>query len=189
MNLIHCFVAEAAEAGTTYERIFGLDAQLLSDLMWTAIAMFILFFALSFLLFNPARKVLEERKKKIADELKNAEDHLNEAEELKASYDEKLRNADAEAESILDDARRKALITENNILEDARGEADRIRERAARDIEQEKRSAEDDLKQEMVTLASSLAEKMLQREVGSAENDALVDETLEEIGKVSWQDQ
>ena len=188
MNLMQVLKAEATEAAPVYERIFGLDAQLFHDLFWTALAMFILFFALSYLLFNPARKMLEERKKKIADQLEDARKHLSEAEAMKENYDEKLRHADQEAESILDDARRKALITENNILEEARAEADRVRERAERDIEREKRSAEDELRQEMVSLASSLAGKVLSREVDASANDALVDETMEEIGKVSWQD-
>ncbi|MBQ6679830.1 MAG: F0F1 ATP synthase subunit B [Lachnospiraceae bacterium] len=189
MDLINCIRAEAAEAGSVYERIFGLDAQLFHDVVWTALAMFILFFALSYLLFNPARKLLNDRKKKIADELKDAETHLSEAEAMKATYDEKLRTADNDAAAILDDARRKALISENNILEEAREEADRIRERALRDIEREKRSAEDDLKQEMVSLASSLAGKVLSKEVDAAQDEALFEETLNEIGNVKWQDQ
>ena len=108
---------------------------------------------------------------------------------MKATYDEKLRTADNDAAAILDDARRKALISENNILEEAREEADRIRERALRDIEREKRSAEDDLKQEMVSLASSLAGKVLSKEVDAAQDEALFEETLNEIGNVKWQDQ
>ena len=46
MDLINCIRAEAAQAGSVYERIFGLDAQLFHDVVWTALAMFILFFAL-----------------------------------------------------------------------------------------------------------------------------------------------
>ena len=45
-----------------YERLFDLDLQLLSDSVLTLIAVFALFLILSYNLFNPARKMLEDRK-------------------------------------------------------------------------------------------------------------------------------
>ena len=47
-------------------RIFGLDLQLGFDVIFQAIAVFIMFLLLSYLLFDPVRKILEDRKKKIA---------------------------------------------------------------------------------------------------------------------------
>ena len=51
------------------DRLIGFDPQLLHDAVLTGINIFILFFALSYLLFNPVRDVLEKRKQKIAGEL------------------------------------------------------------------------------------------------------------------------
>ena len=53
-------------------RIFGLDAQTLFDTCITLIAMLILFILLSYLLFNPARKLIEKRKALIKDQLDEA---------------------------------------------------------------------------------------------------------------------
>ena len=50
-------------------RIFGLDIQLGFDVIFQAIAVFIMFGLLSYLLFEPVRKLLENRKNKIAGEL------------------------------------------------------------------------------------------------------------------------
>jgi len=55
-------------------RLFGLDLQLGADFFLSVIAIFVLFFAFSFLLFNPARKMLDNRKKKIHDEIQEAKD-------------------------------------------------------------------------------------------------------------------
>uniref|UniRef100_UPI000A7FA75F ATP synthase F0 subunit B n=1 Tax=Clostridium sp. NkU-1 TaxID=1095009 RepID=UPI000A7FA75F len=52
------------------ERLLGFDPQLLFTSFITGINIFILFFALSYMLFNPVRKVLEQRKQKIAGALK-----------------------------------------------------------------------------------------------------------------------
>ena len=54
---------------TGLDRLIGFDPQLLHDSILTGINIFILFFLLSYLLFNPVRDVLEKRKQKIAQEL------------------------------------------------------------------------------------------------------------------------
>ena len=46
-------------------RLFDLDFQLLADSLLTIIAVFVLFIALSYLLFNPARKFMQDRQNKI----------------------------------------------------------------------------------------------------------------------------
>ena len=85
--------------------LFGLDPQLLADTILLAIAVFILFIILSYLLFNPARELLEKRKQKIREDIDNAEKEKTDALALKAQYDEKLAAADKEVEAILSDAR------------------------------------------------------------------------------------
>lgn len=170
------------------ERIFGLDAQLIQDALLTALAIFILFFALSYLLFNPVRAFLEKRKKKISDELSEAERSLREAEAMKNEYDERLHASKKEAAEILDDARKKALRSQNEIVLEAREEANRIRREALSDIEQEKVHARDDMKNEMVEIAALLAKKAVSGEMTPEISDALVDETLRQIGEGTWED-
>ena len=59
-------------AGETYERMFGIDWQLLADSTLTIIAVFVLFAIMSYFLFNPARKMLTDRQAKIKGELDDA---------------------------------------------------------------------------------------------------------------------
>ena len=90
------------------DRLIGFDPQLLHDAVLTGINIFILFFCLSYLLFNPVRDVLERRKKKIADELALAAGDMADASALKEEYETKLKNVNKEAEDILEAARKKA---------------------------------------------------------------------------------
>ncbi len=53
-------------------RLFNLDFQLLHDVVLMAIAVFFLFMMMSKLLFNPVRKMLADRREKIAGELSDA---------------------------------------------------------------------------------------------------------------------
>ena len=73
------------------DRLIGFDPQLLYEMFWTAINIFILFFGLSYLLFNPVRDMLEKRKQKIAGELADAANDKKSAAEMKAEYEQKLK--------------------------------------------------------------------------------------------------
>ena len=75
--------------GETMSRLFDLDWQLLADSCLMIIAIFVLFLALSYFLFNPARKFLNDRKEKIRGELEEAKTSQEKAAELKEQYEAK----------------------------------------------------------------------------------------------------
>lgn len=169
------------------DRLIGFDPQLLHDAVLTGINIFILFFALSYLLFNPARDFLEKRRKKIAEELDQAAQNQKSAAEMKAEYEAKLKAVDKEAEAILEEARRKAKRREAEIIDEAKAEAARIVERAGKEIELERKKALDEMKQEVVSIASLMAGKVVAASIDTKVQDALIDETLKEMGESTWQ--
>ena len=93
---------------------------------------------------------------------------------------------DKEVEQILSDARKRALASENKIVDEARKEAAAIIERANKEAEQEKLRVADEVKQEMVNIASLMASKVVAGRIDTSVQDALVDETLKEIGNDTW---
>nr|WP_318684506.1 F0F1 ATP synthase subunit B [uncultured Acetatifactor sp.] len=168
------------------ERLFDLDWQLLADSSLTIIAIFFLFLALSYLLFNPARKVLNERREKIRNDLDGAQRDMEDARSLKAQYEEKLKNINSEAEVILNEARKKALISERQIIAQAREEAGRILEKARAEAELERVKAADDMKKEMVSIASLMAEKAVLAVMDTSVQNRLIEETLKNMGESTW---
>lgn len=167
--------------------LFGLDPQLLADTILLAVAVFILFIILSYLLFNPARELLEKRKQKIRDDIDSAEKDKEEALALKSEYDAKLAEVDKEVDIILADARKKAKAQENKIIDEAKEEAARIIQRANQEIELEKKHALDDMKTEMVQIAAAMAQKVVAASIDTNISDSLIDETLKEMGDKTWQ--
>lgn len=167
-------------------RLFDLDFQLLADATLMIIAVIALFFALSYFLFNPARNMLTKRQEKIRAELENAAKDEADAAVLKAQYESKLNEIDKEAEAILSEARKKALANENKIIAEAKEEAARIIARANTEAELEKKKAADDVKKEMVSIASIMAGKVVAASIDTAVQDSLIDETLKEIGESTW---
>ena len=172
--------------GESMERLFDLDWQLLADSCLTIIAVFILFLALSYFLFNPARKLLNSRKEKIQGELETAKKDMEDARTLKAEYESKNQNINKEAESILSDERKRALNNENQIIAQAKEEAAAILDRARTEAELEKQKMSDDVKKEMVSIASLMAGKVVSASIDTTVQNQLIDETLKEMGDKTW---
>ncbi|MBQ4564380.1 MAG: F0F1 ATP synthase subunit B [Lachnospiraceae bacterium] len=168
------------------DRLFGLDAQFIQDVIIMGINLFILVFALSYLIFNPARAVMNKRREKIASDLSTAKQEKEDAIALKADYEDKLTNINQEAEEILNAARKKALKQEEEIIARAKAEAAIVMARANTEIELEKKKAVDGMKQEMITIASMMAGKVVSASMNTEIQDKLVEETLSEIGDETW---
>ena len=143
-------------------RLFNLDFQLLHDTILMAISVFVLFTVMSYNLFEPVRKMLKGRQEKIKTELESAASDQAEAAELRQQY-------------------------ENRIIGEAKEEAERIIRRANEEAELEKKRVMDEMKQEMIEIASMMAGKVVAASIDTTIQDALVEETLKEMGDTTWQ--
>ncbi len=168
-------------------RLFNLDFQLLHDTVLLAIAVFTLFTLLSYLLFNPARAMLKKRQEKIQNDINDAIADKAAAAEMKTEYDSRIKNIEKEAEAILSEARQKAIKSEARMIEEAKEEAVRIIKRANEEAELEKKRVMDDMKKEMISIASLMAGKVVAASIDTRIQDILVEETLKEIGDSTWQ--
>jgi F-type H+-transporting ATPase subunit b len=166
--------------------LFNLDPQLLFNAVLLAIAVFFLYMLMSYLLFNPARKLLKDRQDRIAGDIEDAKADKESAAAMKAEYEAKLKEVDKEAEAILAEARQKAIKNQAKIVEEAKLEASRIVKRAQEEAELEKKHAMDDMKQEMVAIASLMAQKVVSASIDTEIQSTLVDETLKEMGESTW---
>ena len=167
-------------------RLFDLDFQLLHDAILTLIAVGVLYLALSYFLFNPVRDMLRKRQEKIAAELAEAASAEEAAKALRAEYEAKLASIEKEADEILSDARRRALLSENQIIAEAKEEARRIMDRAHVEAELEKRKVADEVKTEMIHIASVMAAKVVGANMTADIQAGLIDETLKEMGEDTW---
>ena len=168
-------------------RIIGFDSQLIFDSIITGINVFILFFMLSYFLFNPVQKILKTRSEKIKNELENAKEKEQAAISMKNEYEEKLAKARVEIENIMDEARQNAKKVGDTIISEAKLEAANIVARGNREIELEKAKAVEELKNQVVAISTLLASKIVKESVSTKDSDRLFEETLNEIGATTWQ--
>jgi len=169
------------------ERLFNLDPQLIHDAVLLMISMFVMFTFLSYLLFNPARKMLQKRQERIRTDIDTAARDKEDAKKLMEEYDRRLKDINKEAEEILSAARQKALKNEARIIEEAKEEAGRIIARAGAQVELERKKAADDMKKEIISIASLMAGKVVKASIDMEAQDSLIEDTLKEIGDQTWQ--
>lgn len=181
------FTSAVILSGEEMTRLFNLDMQLLADSVLTAISVFVLFLLMSYLLFNPARELLKKRQEKIQGDLIAASKDKEDANALKNEYEDKMKNVKAESDEILSSARKKATANEAQIIAEAKEEAARIIKQARVEAELEKQKAYDEMKKEMVNIASLMAGKVVAQSIDTTVQDALVEETLREVGDKTWQ--
>ncbi len=129
----------------------------------------------------PLVAALSERQKKIADGLAAAERGQHEQELAEKRATEHLKDAKGQASDIIAQAQKRANEIVDEAKDDARTEADRIKAGADAEIEQEINRAREHLRQEVVVLAISGAEKVLKREVDQAAHASSLNELAAQL--------
>ena len=124
---------------------------------------------------------LQAREDKIFDELSNAEKANADAQSLLADYQGKLDGAAAEVQSILADARNDATASGQRIVEEAKEEAERQRERAIAEIETAKKVALADLAGQTSDLAIGVAQQVIGRELKAEDHAELIRQSLDRL--------
>mgnify|MGYP000409528087 CR=1 FL=1 len=166
--------------------LLSFDKQFLFSLGFQLINTLILFFILAKLLFKPLRNFMQKRTERIQSQLEQAKAEEEKALKLKAEYESKLQDIKKEADAILKEAREKALKQETRIIEQARQESETIRNRALADIEREKAKVTDEMKREIIEVASLMAGKFIASSIDSEKHNDLINEVIEQMGDVSW---
>ena len=124
---------------------------------------------------------LQAREDKIFDELKDAEKANADAQSLLADYQDKLDGAAAEVQSILSDARNDATASGQRIVDEAKQEAERQRERAIAEIETAKKVALADLAGQTSDLAIGVAQQVIGRELKAEDHSELIRQSLDRL--------
>jgi len=177
-------ILEADLASKT--RILGFDLQTLIQIGFQMVAVLALFYALGRLLFKPVRKILSERSEKIETTLDKIEADNAAAKELKADYESKLKNIKAEADKILAHAHTRAVAREDEIVKEAHEEAGKIMARAHLEIEREREQLKDDVRREIIEVATIMAGKFVEVSLSEEQQKVLVTETINEMGDDTW---
>lgn len=144
----------------------------------------ILFAGLSYFLFKPVTKFLQERKDSIAGEYEAAENAKSEAAQLKLSYQQKIDAIKEEAQMIIRDATRKGDVRKEEIIKLAEEESKRIIQRAKVEVGRERTKAMDQLKDDMIEIALAAASRVIQETLDEDAHQKLIQQYIQEMRDV-----
>lgn len=147
----------------------------------TIIVFSLVLFLLSTQVWPKISSGLAEREAKIRSEIKNAEDARRQAKEALEQYQQNLAEARAEANKMIEQARVQQQQLASELKAKADVELGAMREKAMRDIDAAKRAALAEIYTESAALATTIAGKILRREVNAGDQQRLVDESLAEL--------
>ncbi len=141
----------------------------------------LLFLLLKKFLYKPVKKVLAQRQAAIDEKYAAAQAAQDNAEQNEAAWEEKMRSAQQEANDRIERATALADRRGEQIVADAQEKADRLLRQAEDEIALEREKAEESVRREIVDVSALLAEKMLGREIQTADHRALIDEFIERV--------
>ncbi len=149
--------------------------------VWSLITFVILVALLWKFAFGPLVKMQKARQDEISQSIHDAEQLRDEANELLASYKQKLAEARDEAVAILDRARKAGETTKAEVVEEARVQAEATLAKARQQIERDTNQALQKIREEVADLTLAATEKVARTSLSEKDQLRLIQEAINEI--------
>ncbi|MDR0846813.1 MAG: F0F1 ATP synthase subunit B [Lactobacillales bacterium] len=128
--------------------------------------------------------IFEERQTKIAKDLDDAELARSSAETALAQREAELAKSKGEANEIITNAKATGETNRTKIIAEAQDEARRLKDKANQDIEAQKQSAMNSIKDDVASLAYDIATKVLEKELDGQAHSDIIDSYIGKLGEV-----
>ena len=130
-----------------------------------AIQFILLTVVLTFIFYKPVSKVIDEREAYINGNLTQASDKLIKADELYKQYDEQLKEARVNAQSIIAKSEKEAKDVVALEIGQARTDATKLIDQTNKELEAQKSLALEKLETQVDELSQLIKEKLLGKEI------------------------
>ncbi len=153
--------------------------------LWVSLAQLGAFIVTVFIFFKFAYKPIKEkikaRNEYVSKNIKDSNDALNKANDLKAESEIKLKEAHKEANKIVEQASIQANIEANKIKEDAQKDIDKEMDNVKALLKEKEEYLERKSHDEIVSSALDASKEILGREFTHDDNDKLVDDFISKM--------
>jgi F-type H+-transporting ATPase subunit b len=150
-------------------------------MIWTIVVFLISLFILRKWVFPLIGEALDKRAKTIEREIDSAAELRQAADKVLEEYRERLKEARAQSEEIVQRARQTADTHEHEARERGQEILAEAAKRAERDIEAATKRALDDIRREVADLTIMATEKVVRKTLDDADQRRLVEEALSEV--------
>ncbi|MDD6763911.1 MAG: F0F1 ATP synthase subunit B [Firmicutes bacterium] len=167
---------------TVYEPLLALNW----NLLFSAITVLVLFLILKKFFFEKVHNFMIERENEVRTQFETAEETNRLAEQKLVEYEERISNYQSEGREIIKAARDDAKVQAQGIISEAKDQARKVIEQSEAEIERQKYSARQELKEEIGTLAVMAAERIMERELSDKNQSEIVDQIIKEAEEEKW---
>jgi len=140
----------------------------------------LLLFLLTFVLYKPITKTLDERAAKIKESLEKAEQIKQESVRAEESVRAQIEAGRKEGQAIIAQAAQNAERVKEEAKAEARKEAEALILRAQAQIESDREESFNKLRREFADLAVLAAEKVIEQSLDKKAHETLIEKVLEE---------
>lgn len=154
------------------------------EALWVVIIFIVLLAVLYPTAWKNVLNGLKAREQRIRTDIAEAEASRKKAEETLRQYNEQLSAAEARIRDMLAKAQSDGEKLATTIRMQAQTEAEEIKERAQKDIDAAKNAAIGDIYAQAAELSTSIAEKILKRNLNADDQRELVRQSLEQLQTV-----
>ena len=131
-------------------------------------------------LYKPLMRILDERRKRIAEGLQASDDAKRRLAETEQDVSAEMQRARQEAQAVIAQAQQTSARMAEEGRQQARTEAEQILERARGEIQLERDNAISELRREFADLTITAAEKVIRRSLDRAAQHDLIEQVLQE---------
>lgn len=160
--------------------ILSFDKTMLATLGIQIFNVLVLTAVLALLLYKPVKKFMAERSARIAGEIEAAREDREEALELKEQYERLIADIEKEREEILHQAYKKAMEKSDQMIFDAKREAEATYTRVLAELETERKNMDDEMRRQIIEIASVMAGRFVEVSIDRATQDRLIETALDE---------
>jgi len=153
------------------------------DFGWRVFNFSILMWFLYWMAAKPVKAFFIGRRENIKTSLAQAIAEKEEAEKKFKEYSERLDKASAEINDIVETIKAQGLVEKERIIEDAKKAAEKIKEDAKVRMEQEFKTAVNQLRIEAVQLSVQMAEEILKKNINPEHHEYMVKDYLDKVVK------
>lgn len=159
----------------------GMESLELGDTLLLLVTLIVMIFLIGKYAYGPVNKILEDRRKKINDDLDSAQNKRKIAEKLVNQRQKEIDTSHDEVSAIIAKAKKDAEKQRIKIIEQAHQDAAAVEERSKNDLFQQKAQMMGQVKDNLVDISTKMAEQILQDQVDQEKQKQSIDDFLKKL--------
>ncbi len=163
--------------------MFILDnvAPSIITILGSLIAISITFVIISYFVYFPIKKTVDERQNFISKNIESSIDKNKQADKFLSESEEKVKQALSDSEVILNNSKKEALEIKNNIIENTNKEIEDLKINLKKNSDEQIKKQQEQFNDQVVELALEISRKLLNEKISQNDEKELIEKFMKEI--------